>query len=211
MSSLSAKRLLDLIKTRRTVRSFQPHEPVGRESLERILEAGSWAPYAPYHPQGWRFIALQSEQRDAAVHIVTRCKMILKYIRAEYESAAWQGEAESDAEHFWKERAMEFAKNLGRAPVLIVGLVPSSDSISVRGHDLGSAWTAVQNMMLQAHAEGLSSGVVTLHSPKVEHELIEFLGLPADEWILAFLLNVGHPAEAPTARPRREGVSEIRE
>lgn len=211
MGSFSAKKLLHLIKTRRTVRAFESDEPVSRESLEGILEAGTWAPYAPYHPQGWKFIALLGEQRDAAVHIVTRAKTILKYIRAEYESTPWQGEAQSDAEHFWKDRAAEFAKNLGRAPVLIVGLVPASDSISVRGHDLGSAWTAVQNMMLQAHAEGLGSGVVTLNSPRVEHELVEFLGLPADEWILAFLLNVGHPAEVPTARPRREEITEIRE
>jgi nitroreductase len=202
--------LLRLIKARRTVRQFDPDRPVSLGSLKRILTAGTWAPYAPYDPQGWRFIALKGSQRDPAVAIVTKSKTILKYIRAMYEAAPWGGEAESEPEHAWKEFARDFAKNLGNAPVIIVGMAPWNEAQSIRGHNLGSAWAAAQNMMLQAEAEGLASGIVTFHSPIVEQELIEFLGLSNKNWMVAFVLNVGHPLEKPKAAPRKENLYTIR-
>jgi nitroreductase len=211
MSNISPESVLQLIKTRRTVRKFDPAKPVNTESLKRILEAGTWAPYGPYHPQGWKFIALKGKLRDRAVSIITQSKTILKFIRTAYESSPWAAERESKEEHEWKEFARDFAKTLGNAPVMIVSLVPQADAMSIRGHNLGSAWAAVQNMMLQTQAEGLNCGVITFHSPKVEIELIESLGLSHEEWIVAFSLNIGHASEIPPAAPRLEGLYEIRE
>ncbi|GEM_PF-830028 len=211
MATISPQAMLDLIKIRRTVRKFDPGKPVSAESLHRVLEAGTWAPYAPYFPQGWQFIALKGSQRDEAVQIITKSKTILKYLRMEYESASWAAEHESEEEQKWKAKAHEFAATLGNAPVVIVGLVPFSDHMSILGHNLGSAWSAVQNMMLQAQAEGLNSGVVTFHSPTVEHQLINFLNRHPDEWKVAFVLNVGYGLEIPEPAPRKEGLFEIRE
>lgn len=65
-------------------------------------------------------------------------------------------------------------------------------------------------MMLQAEAVGLASGIVTFYSPSVERELLEFLGFASGKWMVAFLLNVGHPWAKPQAMPRKEGLYEIR-
>ena len=39
------EQLLDLIRTRRSIRSYRP-DPVPEELLSRVLEAGTWAPTA---------------------------------------------------------------------------------------------------------------------------------------------------------------------
>ena len=45
-----------LIRTRRSIRRYQ-HEPIAPEVLQRILEAGTWAPSA-HNRQPWRFVVL---------------------------------------------------------------------------------------------------------------------------------------------------------
>src|SRR5687768_3645684 len=53
-----------LIRTRRSIRRYQP-EPVAPEVLQRILEAGTWAPSA-HNRQPWRFVVLtEAPQREA--------------------------------------------------------------------------------------------------------------------------------------------------
>ncbi|RME01475.1 MAG: nitroreductase family protein [Calditrichaeota bacterium] len=210
MPNVDANDLLELIQSRRTVRKFDSLKPVSQDSLTRILEAGTWAPYAPYYPQGWKFIALRGSLRDEAVKIITKSHSIMKYLRALYESAPYGGEVESEEEHHWKEFAHDFGKNLGGAPVVVVGLVPYDSTVEILGHNLGSAWAAVENMMLQAQAEKLACGVVTIHTPHVVKELIKFLGLNENEWVVAFILNVGHAAEIPQVVPRKAGLFEIR-
>ncbi len=210
MAKILPEEMLNFIKQRRTIRKFDPVKPVDNKSLNRILEAGTWAPYSPYFPQGWKFIALKGAPRDQVVSIVTQSQTVLKHVRIQYEKAPWGAETESETEHDWKEFAKEFGHTLGKSPVIIVTLVPYSDSLAVRDHNLGSAWTAAQNMMLQAEAEGLNSGVVTFHSPAVQQKLTEVLDVSGDEWMVVYLLNIGYGAESPRAPHRKEGLIEIR-
>lgn len=84
---MSPSKTLQLIRGRRTVRRFHPDQPVEAKRLDRILEAAVWAPLSIYHPQGWRFIALQRGERDKAVGIVTQDHTILKYVRHMYDRA----------------------------------------------------------------------------------------------------------------------------
>jgi len=46
--------LLELIKTRRSIRKFDSTKPVSEETVQRILEAAIWAPSAG-NTQCWRF------------------------------------------------------------------------------------------------------------------------------------------------------------
>ncbi len=46
--------VLEAIKTRRSIRRYKP-DPVPEEALEKILEAGRWAPSAS-NEQPWEFI-----------------------------------------------------------------------------------------------------------------------------------------------------------
>ncbi len=53
--------LLQSIRERRTVRAFRT-EPVEPEKIERILEAGRWAPSGK-NTQPWRFVVVNSPDR----------------------------------------------------------------------------------------------------------------------------------------------------
>lgn len=49
----------ELVKTRRTVRKFDPIRPVTDEQLEKILSAGIWAPSSG-NTQCWRFFVVRN-------------------------------------------------------------------------------------------------------------------------------------------------------
>ena len=51
-----------LIKTRISIRSFDPDRPVEKEALERILNAGRLAPSAA-NRQPWRFVIVTSQEK----------------------------------------------------------------------------------------------------------------------------------------------------
>ena len=50
--------ILEVIKTRRSIRKYTP-DPISEEEINKILEAGRWAPSAS-NSQPWRFIVLRS-------------------------------------------------------------------------------------------------------------------------------------------------------
>jgi nitroreductase len=52
--------MLDIIKTRRSIRRFKP-EPISDELLEKILEAGRWAP-SGLNNQAWRFAVVTDKE-----------------------------------------------------------------------------------------------------------------------------------------------------
>jgi len=52
----------DLIKTRESVRDYDPEKPVAKEVLERILEAGRLAPSAA-NRQPWTFVVVSSQEK----------------------------------------------------------------------------------------------------------------------------------------------------
>ncbi|MCK4598591.1 nitroreductase family protein [Candidatus Bipolaricaulota bacterium] len=61
MAASEADIVLDVVKKRRSVRSYQDRR-VPREMLERTLEAGQWAP-SPSNVQSWRFIVVQEPKQ----------------------------------------------------------------------------------------------------------------------------------------------------
>ena len=59
------KNFIDLVKTRRSVRSFDPRS-IKREDLELCVEAGRHAPSA-CNSQPWKFIVIDDEEKKEAV------------------------------------------------------------------------------------------------------------------------------------------------
>ncbi|MCF8364253.1 MAG: nitroreductase family protein [Bacteroidales bacterium] len=55
-----------LIHSRESIRNFNPHKPIGKETLERILEAGRIAPSAA-NRQPWRFYLISTEKNLAKI------------------------------------------------------------------------------------------------------------------------------------------------
>ena len=195
--------VLRLIKNRRTVRSFQ-RKPVPPAALKRILEAGNWAPFSIYAPQGRQLFALVGAERDAAVEIVRQCPTVVKYMRFQYDAAPY------GHEQAWAERAHEFGQTLGGAPVLIVTVTKVAQQRLSMMHNMAAAWVAAENMMIQAAAEGLATGVITFSTPKVQAALLQQLGLASGEWVVANVLNVGYPAETPNRQQRAQELIVIR-
>ena len=57
MSSDTEEIMFKVIKERRSVRTYDDRK-VSKEMLERLMEAGQWAP-SPSNIQSWRFVAVQ--------------------------------------------------------------------------------------------------------------------------------------------------------
>ncbi|HQI82655.1 MAG TPA: nitroreductase [Deltaproteobacteria bacterium] len=67
--------MLDLIRTRRSVRSFVGTE-VGDEMVEKVLEAGRWAP-SGMNNQPWRFAVIRDRDLKDRVGRLTRYRRIV--------------------------------------------------------------------------------------------------------------------------------------
>jgi len=203
---MNPNELLDLIKHRRVVRRFEPARAIDESALRRVLEAAIWAPVSVYGPQQWKFIATRGAERDAVVRIIERDHTVLRYVRHMYEQSRYGGGDEAR----WSATAQEFGKTLGGAPVVVVSLVRKDVHPDHSHHNTIAAWCGGENMMLQAQAEGLAAGVVSLTSPRVQAQLVQHLGLPPDQWTPAFAMNLGYAAETPEPTPRRMEAIGIR-
>ncbi len=62
--------LIDAIKGRRSIRAYKP-DPVPREIIEDIIEAGNWAPSGT-NSQPWRFTVLMGEKKTEFIEIMRR-------------------------------------------------------------------------------------------------------------------------------------------
>ncbi len=192
---------LKIIKQRRVVRKFDKNKEVSKDALKRMVEAAIWAPLSIYHPQEWKFIVLEGQKRDDALEIISQDHTILKYIRYMYEQTTI-GHGDK-----WKSMAEYFGHTLGDAPALIVCLVKFDPHIHQLGHNLGAAWCAAENLMLQAEAEGLNTGIISMALPRVQHELVDSLEFNSDEWAVAYIINVGYGLTIPSPTNRKkEGV-----
>jgi len=186
-----AKQALQLIKTRRTCRSFDKFTPVSDKALENILEAALWAPLSIYQLQNRKFVVLKNQAREQAAALLSSDPSVLKYMRYMYEHQPWGREAD------WETKAAAFAVDIGAAPVMILALAQKNANVHKMEHNVASLWCAAQNMMLQAHAEGLDTGVVTFLSEKIKEDLLRAIGFSWEEWAPVYILNVGEAVEEP--------------
>jgi len=161
---------LDLIRTRRSVIRFRD-EPVTDEQLEKILEAGRWAPsYANSQP--WTFVVVRDPEKLRALE-----GLVLRISLASTSDGSITG------------------TGLGNAPVVIAVVV---DPFRDPRHHVESGVAAVQNMALAAHALGLATFWAGILGHKqgrhsVEAEVKRILDVPREMRVVA-LLPVGVPA-----------------
>jgi F420 biosynthesis protein FbiB-like protein len=189
--STEADLLLDLIKSRRSVRRYTS-EPVPEATILRLLEAGSWAPSA-HNRQPWRFAVLTgpTDKEHLARAMGAR-------LRADRSA---DGDDPDDIE---RDVARSFARLTG-APVLIVVCLSLVDMDRYpdarRSHNewvmaAQSTAMAAQNILLQAQAEGLAACWVC--APLFVPDLVcQTLGLPED-WEPLGLITLGKAAEERT-------------
>jgi nitroreductase len=181
--------LYDLIRHRRSIRQYKP-DPVPEEVLDRILEAGFWAPSGK-NIQNWRFFVLQGDKRDAYLQY---SQQSWDFIRPLLEKRL------KPSLYAFTER---FFYTLGGAPVVIMAYnKPNPEENNQTS--LGSVYMAVQNMLLAAEYEGL--GTCAMGSPlEVKDEVDAFLGVTDTDLELVCGIALGYPDHTPPSPPRQPG------
>lgn len=165
------------IKERRSCRNFSP-DPVSEETIEKILEAGMWAP-SPLNSQPWQFIVVTNDEvKEKIVAEAERCR------NWAIETSGWG----------WLEKyKVGFLKSV---PVMIVVVgdpkgtgVDQFQEEGSMGYQQACA-AAMQNIHLAAHALGLGSLWFTFFD---KQPLREILDIDAEKAPLA-ILCLGKPA-----------------
>lgn len=187
----------DAIYTQRAIRHLKP-DPVPRETIERLIRAGTKAPSGG-NSQGWKFIVITDPETKSAI--------------AEYYLQAWemaygnQNPSPPNIQSHVRSSADYLARNMADMPVLLMACIhhDGSPSTITRG---SSIYPAVQNILLAARALGLGSAITTLHK-RYEKEIKDLLEIP-DNVETAALLPIGFIQEGYKYGPtRRAPVSEV--
>lgn len=200
---MSGQSMIDLIRSRWSVRRFKP-DPVPDRLLEQAVEAALWAPRAG-NRQHWRMIAVKDDglRKGMALAVEEEICRQRSYLKSERAL----GQFDAYTSHFTHFKA---------APVVVVLVARPYDSIYTRivskipdvsmgerfEAGIASAMMAAENFMLAVHALGLGS--CFLSGPLIAHEsLSQMLALESKE-ILAGLIAVGRIDEGASV-PSGEG------
>lgn len=172
----------EVIRGRRAVRKYRA-EPVRREVVMQVLEAGNWAP-SGRNLQQWEFLVVSGEKKN-------QLGQSYKHIADAY-TTGWDPAT--------RDSFVEYALTYGGAPLIIVALTDSSEHASIRKMNLESASAALENIVLAARALGL--GTCWMTGPlQDERGLRLILDIPDSKEIVA-LTPLGYPEYFPKAPPR---------
>jgi nitroreductase len=175
--------LQEAILARRSIKRFTGRE-VTRPEIETMLQA---AVHAPNHrmTQPWRFYVLGPEARRAYGGVLGKRKSR----KVEDPEAARAVETKVADEH-------------ARLPAMIAVAMTLSEDPEIREEDYAATCMAIQNLSLAAHEMGLGAHIKTgavMDDPAARAAA----GVREGERIVA-TLNLGEPAETPSARPRTD-------
>jgi coenzyme F420-0:L-glutamate ligase/coenzyme F420-1:gamma-L-glutamate ligase len=188
--------LHSFLRSRRSIRQFAP-AGVEEDLLRRILLTATFAPSA-HNRQPWRFAVVSGAKMRAAL-----ADTMAERFRQDLERDGMP----SDQVQLRVDRSRA---RIGAAPVAIVLCMDLSEmdqypdparAESERTMAVQSTANAGVLLLLAAHAEGL--GAVWNCAPLFAAAAVQrTLDLP-ETWEPQALLMMGHPAETPSARPRK--------
>jgi 5,6-dimethylbenzimidazole synthase len=178
--------LFAAMQGRRSCRNYSP-EPIDEELIEKILEAGTWAP-SPLNTQPWEFMVITNAGMKGRIfEEADRCRM-------------WALEKSG-----WKWLDSYRINFLQQAPVIIAVVGdPKKTGVDMfmeegnMGYQAACA-AAIQNIHLAAYALGLGSLWYTLFDKKAIREI---LGIDQAKTPLA-LVCLGRKASEPAVIPRK--------
>ncbi|MBX3010655.1 MAG: nitroreductase [Caldilineaceae bacterium] len=175
------------ITERRTIKQFLP-EPVGSETITKLIELATWAPNHRLN-EPWRFYVLTGDAR-------ARLGEIAGGITAAKVGAAGGDPAVT------ARKAQEAAAGWANVPTLLFITMLNDPNPEVHLENYGAVCCAIQNLTLAAHVLGIgtswSSGAVA-----AAPELLTLVGAGNNERMVG-LLRLGYlDAAAPTPKSRR--------
>ena len=186
--------LLELMKSRRSIRKFLA-APVEKEKLEKIMEAGIYAP----NPGG---------RQGAKILMLTDAALIEKIgiVNADCENRNWGGHGVS-AEQPSIIDDLSIRSGFYGCQALGIVCVPKAMAGKVNG--IGSAFVCAENMVLQAYDLGVSSCIVGRAEATFSHPemaaLLPAWGLSDEETPIVFVCLGYIDGEYPKAKQRAEG------
>ena len=179
------------IRNRRSAKRVLDTE-IPRPVIERLLEAATWAPN--HHlTQPWRFWVISGNGRT----------------RFGEAMAAGDLNTHTDATDVQRETMRQSAiTKAHRAPVTIaVAAIVAEDAKNPAVEEIAATAAGVQNLLLQAEAEGLGAMWRTGRSA-YEPEMKQFLGLTDRDHLLGFIyLGYPDPASPPRDSQRTPATS----
>jgi 5,6-dimethylbenzimidazole synthase len=179
--------LFAAIRGRRSCRNFLP-EPISEDTIEKILEAATWAP-SPLNSQPWEFIVIiNREVKEKIFNEADRCR------KWAFEKSGWK---------WLGSYTLDFLRS---APVIIsvigdpkkTGVDMFMEEGSV-GYQAACA-AAIQNMHLAAYSFGLGTLWFTLFD---RNAIRGVLGIPPEKTPLV-LVCLGKAGSSPTPTPRKD-------
>lgn len=166
----------NLIRTRRTIRSFAP-DPVDEQVLRSLLETACWSPNHGLR-EPWRFILYKGQARERFIAAV------ISTLSAEDRSK--HGETRS--------------RYLRGIPLHLLVISPEDPRQKQRDEDYGAACAWIQSFQLAAWEQGI--GVVWKTNPYIYAPAFrQAVGIAPGERVVG-VLHIGYPLEIPPARPR---------
>jgi len=189
---------MDAIQKRRSIRKFTD-QPVPRDLIEQILQAGIDAPSAS-NRQPWRFVVVTQEDERAAM--LETMRKGLDWVEA--------NDIQTEQDRLILAGACNTYRIMRQAPVTIFilniegktpfeGLEPFGEQRFMELANVQSIGACIQNMCLAATDLGLGS-LWICDVFAAYQTLIEWLGTDAQ---LAAALSIGYVADDPAARPRK--------
>lgn len=170
--------LFEAIRTRRTVRKFNPEREVPDAVLEEILTAATWAPNHR-RQEPWRFYVIRGEARTAFAEV--RAEITRQDTQALDPAVAGV--------------RIERARNsILRTPVAIVVTSHHGESDDHRRDNYCAVCAAIQNLLLAAHGRGL--GAVWRTGRLLDPRVKEFAGASEDQTMVG-VVYLGYPAADP--------------
>ena len=176
--------VFEALRTRRDIGKLKAETPP-RDFIEKILEAGTWAPN--HHlTQPWRFFVLTGEALNRLGE--ARAQALMEELD--------DPDSATSSARLDKERIAPL-----RAPVMIaVAISPSDNPIVEEVEEIEAVAMAVQNMLLAAHALGLGAMLRT-GKAAYRKKVKEFFGVTGKERLFGFI-HLGYPDMAPPERTR---------
>ncbi len=181
--------VFEAIRTRRTVHEFAPDCPP-RGLVEQMLEAATWAPNF-WETEPWRFHVYAGAAREELGEV---------FAQARLESFVRKGQDPTTPAN--KARVRMERKVPSQAPVCIAAIcIPQDDRPNVEPiEELEACATALQNLMLAAHALGLATKWQTAGSTDKPVIRAHYSLRPQDT-LLGFIM-AGYPVKVPKPHPR---------
>lgn len=215
--------ILKIIQGRHSVRMpFDPERPIARQDLEKILEAGRWAPTA-HNMQNFEIVIVDDKKILEEIAAI-KSGISEVFIQENYQQLSF---SEEELRHkkvgvlatmfppSWRTPGVKPVMEDGRSrpfpvcPTLLIVLYdPSKRAPASEGDFLGiiSLGCMMENLWLMANSLGIDFQIISaLASGPVEKEVRRILAVP-QHLKIAFTVRLGYSASAPSdyLRVRRD-------